>query len=189
MEFAFFFGRFHVLAVHLPIGIICVAVAMDIFATRERFSTLRSASYFLWIAAALTAVVTVLLGYLHSLEGGFEGESFSRHRALGILVAVTASLMLFMRGTGRNQQRVSVLGGIGILVLVALTGHYGGNMTHGSSYLTQYAPRILGVAHDVQAAKPVSIETADIFADVVHPMLELRCADCHGQEMRKKNIV
>ena len=76
-DFLFFLGRFHVLALHLPIGIVVVAVILDFVALRERYRALAQASPFLWGAAALSAVVTVALGYLHFAEGGFAGSATS----------------------------------------------------------------------------------------------------------------
>ena len=37
-EFGFFLGRFHVLALHLPIGIIIAAVVLDWLARRPRYA-------------------------------------------------------------------------------------------------------------------------------------------------------
>ena len=57
-DFVFFLGRFHVLALHLPIGIVIAAVVLDWLARRPRYATLAQASPFLWGAAALSAVFT-----------------------------------------------------------------------------------------------------------------------------------
>jgi len=87
MDFLFFLGRFHVLALHLPIGIVIVAVVLDFVARRERYKALAQASPFLWGAAALSAVLTVALGYLHFAEGGFDGPAGNAHRLLGTTTA------------------------------------------------------------------------------------------------------
>ena len=39
-DFVFFIGRFHVLALHLPIGIVIAAVALDWAARRPRYAAL-----------------------------------------------------------------------------------------------------------------------------------------------------
>ena len=74
MEFVYFLGRFHVLALHLPIGIVLTAIVLDFLVRKPRFQALGAASAFLWSAAALTAIGTAALGYLHYLEGGFDSR-------------------------------------------------------------------------------------------------------------------
>ena len=79
-DFVFFLGRFHVLVLHLPIGIVIVAVVLDFVARRERYRALAQVSPFLWGAAALSAVLTVALGYMHFAEGGYDGHLRLMHR-------------------------------------------------------------------------------------------------------------
>src|SRR6185503_10437787 len=100
-DFLFFLGRFHVLALHLPIGIVIVAVAVDFLARRERYRALGQAAPFLWGAAALSAVLTVALGYLNFAEGSFAGPSGSAHRLFGTTTGVVMLLgwWLAARGT------------------------------------------------------------------------------------------
>ena len=47
-EFGFFLGRFHVLALHLPIGIVIAAVVLDWLARRPRYAALANAAPLLW---------------------------------------------------------------------------------------------------------------------------------------------
>ena len=141
MDFIYFLGRFHVLALHLPIGIIYAVVLLEFLARKPRFAGLAAAANYLWGAAAVTAVITVAMGLMHASEGGFTGESLERHRIYGIVVALASIALWIFRvkslDTYRTLQPVT---GIIMVVLVAMTGHYGGNMTHGSTYLVEYAP-------------------------------------------------
>lgn len=57
---------------------------MEFLARRPRFAALRSAVGYLWAAAAITAIGTVILGLMHSMEGGFNEATLAKHRALGI---------------------------------------------------------------------------------------------------------
>ncbi len=190
MDFIYFLGRLHVLALHLPIGIIYVAVLLEFLARRPRFAGLASAATFLWGAAAVTAIITVVLGLMHASEGGFTGESLQRHRLLGIVIAITSTaLWIFRAKSLRAYQKLQPLTGVVMLVLVAITGHYGGNMTHGATYLVEYAPAPLKRLAGMEVREKVSsVAAADVFADVVHPMLELRCGGCHGVDTRKGKL-
>jgi uncharacterized membrane protein len=79
-ELGFFLGRFHVLLLHLPIGIVIAAVVLDWLARRPRYAPLASAAPLLWTLAAISAVLTAILGYLHFSEGSFPGPSAEAHR-------------------------------------------------------------------------------------------------------------
>jgi uncharacterized membrane protein len=186
-DFLLFLGRFHVLALHLPIGILVVAVALDFVARRERYRALARAAPLLWGAAALSALLTVALGYLHFAEGGFAGPSGYAHRLFGTLTAVVIVLGWWL--TIRGSARVSWLrlgAGVAALVLITITGHYGGNLTHGPTFLIEYAPaplrRLLGATE--RRPRPTSVAAADPYLDVVQPLLEQRCGKCHSASKR-----
>jgi uncharacterized membrane protein len=185
-DFAFFLGRFHVLALHLPVGIVVTAVVLDGLARRQRFRELGVASPFLWGAAAVSAILTVVLGYLHFAEGGFTGASADSHRFFGTVTAVAACFAWWIsdKTTARDGIRLGM--GLVVLVLVSVTGHYGGNLTHGSTFLVEYAPAPLRalVGAEAQRPKPTSVAEADPYLDVVAPLLEQRCGGCHNDDKR-----
>ena len=83
MDFVYFLGRFHVLVLHLPIGIIFALFILEYLSRKQQFRYLEAASPFLWGAMALSALVTVLLGLMHYAEGAFTGPSAEQHRFLG----------------------------------------------------------------------------------------------------------
>jgi uncharacterized membrane protein len=188
-DFIFFLGRFHVLALHLPIGIILAAVVLDWVARRDAYKSLAAVSPFLWGLAAASAVLTVALGYMHFAEGGFSGTSANAHRLFGTTVAVVSVAIWWLSRRPELYRRVNVATGIVAVALVAITGHFGGNLTHGSSFLLQYAPGPLRalLGGDVRP-RPTSVAAADPFLDVVHPLLERRCMTCHNADKRENGF-
>jgi uncharacterized membrane protein/mono/diheme cytochrome c family protein len=185
-EFGFFLGRFHVLALHLPIGIVIVAVVLDWLARKPRYAPLAGAAPLLWALAAASAVLTAALGYLHFGEGGFTGPSAEAHRLWGTITAVVAVAGWWLsRAPGRaGAARLAV--GIAMLALVSITGHYGGNLTHGTTYLQEYAPSFLRglIGAAPRRPAPTSVAAADPYLDVVQPLLEQRCGTCHNDDKR-----
>ena len=185
-DFVFFLGRFHVLALHLPIGIIIVAVVLDFAARRARYRALAQAAPFLWGAAALSAVLTVALGYMHFAEGGFAGPSGNAHRLLG---TTTAAVMLIGWWLATRPAATWLKPAIGVLalLLVSVTGHYGGNLTHGPTFLIEYAPGFLRslLGAETKRPKPTSVAAADPYLDVVQPLLNQRCGACHNGDKRE----
>ncbi len=187
-EFGFFLGRFHVLALHLPIGIVIAAVVLDWLTRRPRYAPLASAAPLLWGLAAISAVLTAALGYLHFGEGGFTGPSADAHRLWGTITAVAAvaGWWLAARSAGRAGA-VRLAAGIAMLALVSLTGHYGGNLTHGTTFLGEYAPSFLRSLIGAAPRRPpvTSVAAADPYLDVVQPLLEQRCGTCHNDDKRE----
>jgi uncharacterized membrane protein len=188
-DFVFFLGRFHVLALHLPIGIIVAAVALDWTARRATYRQLAVLSPFLWALAAASAVLTVVLGYMHFAEGAFSGPSAAAHRFFGTSVAVVCVAIWWLSRRPELYRKVNVVTGVLALAAVTVTGHFGGNLTHGSSFLWQYAPGPLRALGGPTARPPVSsVAAADPYLDVVHPLLERRCMTCHNADKRENGF-
>ena len=191
-DFVFFVGRFHVLALHLPIGIVIAAVGLDWASRRPRYAGLAQASPFFWGGAAISAVFTAALGYMHFVEGGFTGASAEAHRFWGTLTAVAAlgSWWLAARGRGVPAGAMRLVDGILMLALVSITGHYGGNLTDGTEFLEEYAPSFLRslVGAEPRRQRPASVAAADPYLDVVQPLLEQRCGGCHNDDKRESGF-
>jgi len=190
-NFVFFLGRFHVLALHLPIGIVIAAVVLDWLARRPRYAALAQASPFLWAGAAITAVLTAALGYMHYAEGAFTGPSGEAHRLWGTVTAVAALVAWWLAARSRGAANPARLAaGIAMLVLVSITGHYGGNLTHGTTFLGEYAPSFLRslIGAAPSRPRPTSVAAADPYLDVVQPLLEQRCGGCHNDDKREASF-
>ena len=192
MDFIFFLGRFHVLLLHLPIGIIVALSVLEWQSRKDRYRHLEAASPFLWGATAISALVTVLLGYLHFAEGSFTGPSGEQHRFFGTIVAVVATGVAWLRSSSfaNSYKPLFLPASLVLLVLVAITGHYGGNLTHGSTYLVEYAPEpIRSLAGLAPKRTLTTVSAADPFADVVGPLLTERCAGCHNEDKQESELV
>ena len=102
-----------------------------------------TAGSFLWAAAAVTAIVTATLGYLHYLEAGFAGASVWIHMIAGTSVAVLTTMTWLLRMWMTSLYARARYGfAIVLVILVFVTGHYGGNLTHGPTFLAEFAPLV-----------------------------------------------
>jgi len=176
----------------LPIGLICALFVLEWLSRREKYRHLEAASPFLWGATALTALVTVLLGYLHFTEGSFTGASAEQHRMFGTFVALIATVVALVRVSSfaPSYKPLFMPASLVLVLLVAITGHYGGNLTHGSTYLVEYAPQFIRSLAGLEPRRTItSVSTADPFADVVGPMLVERCASCHNEDKQESSLV
>ncbi len=194
-DLIYFLGRFHVLILHLPVGVLLLAVGMEALARWPRLfvndrSVLEPAMPLIWGFGALTAVMTVVLGSMHASEPGFSGAGVDHHRWAGTALAFTAVLVWAWRADAPAS--FSKIWPAGVAVIVALliaTGHFGGVLTHGPDYLTEYLPgRQHGAGALAARAKVSDPALADIYLDVVAPMLSTKCSSCHSELKRRGGL-
>ena len=197
-ELIYFLGRFHVLALHVPVGVLMLAVGLEVLARWPRLfveqrSPLEPAMPLVWGAGALAAVATVALGYMHASEPGFDGAGVDHHRWAGTALAFVAVLIWAWRADApKSFARLWPVGMLAIIGLLVVTGHYGGVLTHGPDYLTEFAPGSLRshstVAGTTARPKVTDVAKADIYLDVVAPMLTSKCSACHNEDKRRGGL-
>lgn len=195
-DLIYFLGRFHVLVLHVPVGVLLLAVGMEALARwPRRFvagrSVLEPAMPLIWAFGALSAVATVVLGTMHASEPGFSGAGVEHHRWSGTALAFTAVLIWAWRADAPlSFARIWPAGMVAIVALLIVTGHFGGVLTHGPDYLTEYAPGFQHGKHGALAARARVTDpaAADIYLDVVAPMLNEKCGACHGEAKRRGGL-
>ena len=199
---ALFFGRFHPLVVHLPIGFFLLVAAGEAATFHPKLKPRVEPVLGLLIPiSAAAALGAFLMGQLLALEGGFPAQALSNHRRLTMLavIGMAACWVAFDRqhhkaGQGRWLYRAIMGATLGLLSLGA---HFGGTMTRGEAYLSKYAPGplkpLLGEAEPKKSsAEPVKVAPAGaeplVFKDVVQPILDEYCVECHGSEKQKGKL-
>ncbi|WP_038170536.1 c-type cytochrome domain-containing protein [Verrucomicrobium sp. BvORR106] len=164
-EWALFFGRFHPIAVHLPVGVLIMAAFMEAL-VMLRFplgQAVKGSVGFVMGFGAFGAIVAVVFGILLSREGGYKGGMFAAHQTLGIATVVGSLLALIFKQISEDSGgRIRfVYRGLLFLTLgiMSVGAHFGGNMVHGSDYLLEYAPK------DVRnTVRTVEAKVVDLFA-------------------------
>lgn len=185
-----FFGRFHPVIVHLPIGMLLLAGILELVSARFRtFRVLRHATAFVLYLGAIGAALAVFAGLLLSMEGGYDPDLLSTHKWIGIAVASGAvaaaclRVVLDQRRGSRVVYRIYATVLAATVTLLLAAGHLGGSLTHGPTYLTQYMPAPIKAVAGISAGRRYEIANVDsalIFHDLVKPILDRRCVDCHG---------
>jgi uncharacterized membrane protein len=197
-DLSLFFGRFHPLVVHLPIGILLFAALLEVLALVKKSEHLQLAIRVALLTGAGSAALAALSGYALSGAGGYDEQTLFWHQWLGISVGVLALLTWWVK----QKRRLPAVGqraggrwlGLGLLVLIGLTGHLGGNLTHGSTYLTAYMPgpmKILFAVPDGLPPKmvlPTHVDSVVVFKHLVAPMLEANCVSCHNPDKAKGGL-
>ena len=187
-----FIGRFPPLLVHLPIGILLVAILFDAMAKTKRFQQLEGAVIMLYLLGGLGATFSCLTGFLLSSSGDYEGSTLLRHQWLGISVAVVSFVIFYLRGKEVYQKSlVAKVCPLLLFIGISITGHLGGTMTHGDGYLLEYAPApiqtVFGV-REVQAEVITNIQEALVYEDLIVPLLREKCYKCHSDKKQKGKL-
>lgn len=192
-----FFGRFHPLFLHLPIGFLVLAFILELVSGKEKYRSLRPAVGFTLFLGAVTALVAALLGLMLAQAGGYSEDILSLHQWLGLAVVAMAfgSLFLYHRkekNRSVKMQKAYMVSLSLMMVFLAGAGHFGGSLTHGTTYLTQYMPNPLRVMIGLPANEGPKVITdlnkALVFEDIIHPILETRCNSCHNASKKKGEL-
>lgn len=138
-----FFGHFHPLLVHLPVGFLVLLGLMELAGCFKKYSHITAARGFVLVLLAIAAVITVICGWLLASGGGYNHRILFWHRWLGTSVAalslVLLGVWLWRKKTGAAYY--SVL--LPAILVMAIAAHFGGSLTFGSRYLSKYAPPVL----------------------------------------------
>lgn len=215
-----FVGRFHPIFLHLPVGALALLCLLELGClTRSGEERLGGAALFILLVGSAGAVLAVLAGILLSREGGYAGGNFSLHQSLAIIGTSGILLALVVRMLGMGQEERGLLHFYRLLFfasfgLMGLGAHFGGNMSHGSKYLTQHAPEplksqmiamenwMLGFVEKPkpEPEAPVTTPPAEtppaaqsgagklVFQDVLMPIFEAKCNNCHNEDKSKGGL-
>ena len=195
-----FFGRFHPLILHLPIGFLVIAFLLEIFSRFPGFLPLRQSVGFVLILGSASAAIAALLGLMLARGGGYQETLLAYHQWTGIGLAVISVMALVLhRQASRQPSRkmdLTYLATMWMMVLLlAVTGHFGGSLTHGSDYLTRYMPdglrRLAGLEPQEPVGRPLitDLNQALLYNDIIHPILDDYCTSCHNDEKRKGDLM
>jgi uncharacterized membrane protein/mono/diheme cytochrome c family protein len=191
-----FVGKLHPAIVHMPIGILLLALLLELISRREKYKDLKASIPIILLIGAFTAVLSCITGYILSLDGGYDTTTLDRHKWAGIATGII-SIVAFALRTPRLASRLHAgyvrITGIMLAVLVVVTGHLGGTLTHGSAYLTESAPAFLknisGGSSEAPLKKtPADVQEALAYEELVSPVLQEKCISCHGPEKQKGGL-
>ncbi len=199
-----FLAPFHSVVLHLPIGFGLLACVLELYNMRRRDSEVRRVMTIIHICTVLAMVVTIVLGLMRGVGGGYEEHTLSEHKWWGIGAGVVAVIIVGIHQVAfkKEKENKSLAGVYRFLLasnffVLAMTGHSGGNLTYGSEYLVANAPQFVkklmgeggkeaeGAAAAATGAKGSDDPRMTHFVEKVWPALKEKCLRCHGDEKQK----
>src|SRR4051812_43748914 len=129
-------GHFHPVFVHLPIGILMTALLLQWLARKEKYKSLAAAVPVVLLAGTIGALVSCITGAMLYTTDKYDKSLVSWHMITAIALTFVA-LMLYAKTKNPQFPANKNLLSISLLVLIIITGHLGGSLTHGPDYLTK----------------------------------------------------
>ncbi|RYD38176.1 MAG: hypothetical protein EOP85_17135, partial [Verrucomicrobiaceae bacterium] len=200
-----FMGHFHPVLLHLPIGVFILIVLQElgaIFGRRHHEQVANTAMFPLFFGAA-SSILAVIAGFLlYQGTDDYAGNALAeRHLWGGLIFAVAAVVTYVLKAwtvavSGNPAfYRLLLFGSVSIM---GFASHDGASITHGEDYLTKYAPdpirKLMGLEKKKSSEKktPAPAPTGDgspvaavaaaspvIYTEIVAPIFERRCVQCH----------
>jgi uncharacterized membrane protein len=182
-------GHFHPVIVHLPIGILMVALLLQWLSQKEKYKSLKLAVPIVLFWGTITALIACITGYFLSISDDYDRSLVNWHMWMAIGVLLTSAI-LYTKEINPAIDVPKKLLSFGLLALLMITGHLGGSLTHGSDYLTKPFSKLF--ADDTTgnvAIKPLpNVQEALAYKDVVEPILHTKCYSCHNANKQKGGL-
>jgi uncharacterized membrane protein len=186
-------AHFHPLLVHLPIGILVLALLMSLLPESKRAGMQTAMSLSLAVAA-ISSALACIAGYLLANSGNYDADLVRNHQWTGI--ATSALCFAAWLAPKFNRQLLW-----GTVLTLAVASHLGGTLTHGEGYLfgsdeeipmaadstTTITDTIAQLAADSAYAAPVAKQVF-MYRDEITPILKSKCYNCHSAVKKKGGL-
>ena len=186
-----FIGRFHPVVLHLPIGFFVLLAVFELIS--PVYSKFKEAATFTLILTIVATLVAVFTGILLAYASGSDEPLVVYHMRvsliLGILTLGLGVLKLYGGNAVTNLAYKLTL--LACLLMLFVSSHNGGSITHGEDYLTKHMPNSLRSVFglDVEEVKMVaSVDDLVVYSDVVHSIFEQNCNSCHNPNKKKGEL-
>lgn len=198
-DWSLFFGSFHPLIVHIPIGILLFAALLNSIAAYRKNKTLEFSAGLALLVGSLGSALAAVSGYLLSASGGYDADTLFWHQWIGIALAIISFCAWWIR---RNQKKdifllktklSTWLLSLCVLLIIA-GGHLGGTLTHGEGYLTAHMPSFLkslfpATPREQLQKLPPQLDSVRIYTNIIQPILHAKCVSCHNPNKQKGDLV
>jgi mono/diheme cytochrome c family protein/uncharacterized membrane protein len=179
-----FVGSFHPLFVHLPIGILLLAALFQLLSQKEKYQSLSSAIDISLFLGMISAIASCISGYLLSGSGDYDEDLIFNHQWSGIALAIISVFAWYLNRQGRQITWITFL----MVLMIVLTGHFGGSITHGSDYLTRAFSGDASGQTEEKRLPIQNVQQALVYQDVIRPILTSKCYKCHGSNKQKGKL-
>jgi len=177
-------GKLHPILVHFPVALITVGGLAEVWAWRQRRGPTPEGVLLIPVGA-LTALLAAVSGWSFASYEDPSQDLFL-HRWGGIGVAALGLLAAYCtRGPypARAYRPLVFL----LIPLTAGVGHLGGELSWGEGYIENAVRRVFQESETEPAARKLTPQE-DHFVQVVWPIFQENCVECHGPQKQKGKL-
>lgn len=188
-----FFGRFHPVLVHLPIGLLLLVPLLEFLGLLHIWTHLQKSAGLVLGVATLGVLGATVAGWLLAWSGGYQGETVINHLWGGIALSASCLMLVWLRphylaGEGRVVVRLAYMPLLLVTIgVMSWTSHQGSVITHGDDFLTKHMPAelrsFLGIAPTrapaIKTAAGAVAAPASLYVAQILPVIEKNCVACH----------
>jgi uncharacterized membrane protein len=184
-----FLGHLHPVVVHLPIGILLLACLFLWQSRKDKYAHLQPAINIILLLGMVSAIAACITGYLLSQTGDYDQDAVDLHQWMGISVAIVSIITFYCRRKISLQKWQLPLTFL-LFILIFITGHLGGSLTHGSDYLTQPLQNMFesDTTATIKRKPIVDVQEAFVYNDIAKPIFQSKCYSCHGKAKQKGKL-
>ena len=178
-------GRFHILFLHFPIGLILIVPLLEWLGTKDSMRHLEQSVPTILFLSAASAFAACILGYLLAAGEGDSGGLLTRHMWGGIIATVLVIAALLLR-TGCTAKKTYWLALLGCIASLFFGSHNGASMVHGTDFIHEKLPPAIQhiFGGEAKSNTAVSMESP-AYATLVEPIFENHCYVCHNEGKSK----
>ena len=198
-----FLGRLHPLVVHFPIGLLIVALFLELLTLNGRRPELRAGITWLIYLGTLSAILAAVVGWVLYQVDDYQGSLVDNHLYLGMATAVLGLLTVWL--LRRQPAKGSLLHYRSSLFLTVISltiaGHLGASLTHGEDFLTSTLPwnqdsyeddkagDLLAEFASTGGTSELSQNQQDRLNLEVRAIFAHHCYQCHSELKQKGELV
>ena len=197
-----FLGRLHPLLVHFPVGLLVVALLLEIRTIGGKRKELREGINWMVYIGAGFAVFSALFGWFLKTQDEYSGDLVDNHQYTGIATAVLALITAIILRSTLKKATINLKAYRFMLfvtvVLLTVAGHLGANLTHGEDYLTEVLPgnekgysnlESSALLTELQGASELSEQQKDKLNLEVRGLFAHKCYQCHSENKQKGELI
>ena len=185
VELLDFLGSLHPLIVHLPIGIVLLTIAIDVF-MRNKNNSVQRVITMGWFFSFFSGLLAAIFGWFLGDNGYYLESQINIHKWSGITFVSICFIVWLLRYINfRFSKSFNRSVNLTSIILLMITGHFGGEMTHGQNYLFEnlpYTQKKISVT-TLSETKRSNNDSLFVYEDLIHPVLEEKCIACHNQNL------
>ena len=174
-----YLGNFHPVVLHLPIGAFLFTFLLFV-SQKYLKSNFNPAVRMGLLFSFITSIITSIFGYILHLNGDYDSVLVDRHMWLAIATTILIGFVLYLHKRQKPYNHV-LSSFVFATVLLTITGHNGGSLTHGKDYL-----KLPDFEKEISI---VSYDSIHVFNQVISPILDSKCVKCHNTGKSKGNLM